>query len=72
MNRIFIKPPEAAKRLGIARYKIYQDMGRGVLSVSADANGNVQLDADEVACVSGIAPSESADLLIEKRSTMVN
>ncbi len=65
MNRIFIKPPEAAKRAGIARHKIYQDMRSGVLSVSADVNGKVQLDADEVARVYGIAPSEKVDVLKE-------
>ena len=72
MKRTFIKPPEAAKLAGIPRHKIYQDMRRGMLSVSADANGKVQLEADEVARVYGIPPAEMADGLIEKRSTMVN
>jgi len=72
MNRTFIKPPEAAKLAGIPRHKIYQDMRRGVLGVSADAYGKVQLDADEVARVYGIAPAEMAAVLSKRPSAVVN
>jgi predicted site-specific integrase-resolvase len=53
MNRTFIKPPKAAKRAGISRQKIYQDMRRGTLSVCVGPRGKVKLDADEVARVYG-------------------
>ena len=44
MNRTFIRSNQAAKLTGISRARIYQDMRRGVLSVSVDAHGKVQLD----------------------------
>lgn len=65
MNRTFIKPPEAAKRAGIPRHKIYQDMRRGLLSISADAQGKVQLDADEVARVYGVVSRIISPLIFQ-------
>ena len=72
MDRTFIKPPEAAKRAGIPRPKIYQDMRSGALSVSADPQGKVQLDADEVARMYGISPAVMTEGLTEERSTRIN
>jgi hypothetical protein len=72
MNRTFIRSNEAAKLTGISRARIYQDMRRGVLSVSVDAHGKVQLDVGEVARVYDLDPAKLAEMMSEMPSPAVS